>query len=555
MTKFDNINNYHKDIRYKDIQRSFEKLFIMNNYSLGQKFDSTVWFLEEKLLFKNKNENTTNNSTSSNTSNSEDCMKVLISSLNEINQTKKDYLEKFLFEYSPSKKTREKKLILSNSQDFKIFVCDFISKICEALIYSQNIIDKTDENLRFHKGVEIKDQIAKKIKEIDLKQLEPNCINSTITLSKDLREKSSIIFSLSRLSNLPEGEYSFKLVMKEIDLEYNIISYEKKLLSNKKIKILTPFEKINLFQMNLNKQDVSFQEVFIQELNQEALLNYMKTHSTLRSKTIVYKEDNTNNNNIVNNSRKDIKSFTIRDSRRESSFNIRNSVNPFDSTTSIVAIDNNQIEISQPYHYNNQFNQNMFNPVISPKKRKLSKSQFDYSTITNYQKQGISTLQPLTVLIPTDFKFEENTGTNLISFNLIIERNGEPFGETEESFLDYLILHTNEICDLEKKSFSSFYSCNIKLEELVKAKLDMIEGSCSIIINIESCLDNNTKKSIMKRIYRLFEEDLILKKYHENVISNLLSYFPDVEDKIKRKLRDFNKDETEACCSDGCSIY
>ena len=53
MTKFDNINNYHKDIRYKDIQRSFEKLFIMNNYSLGQKFDSTVWFLEEKLLFKN----------------------------------------------------------------------------------------------------------------------------------------------------------------------------------------------------------------------------------------------------------------------------------------------------------------------------------------------------------------------------------------------------------------------------------------------------------------------------------------------------------------------
>ena len=550
MIKNENTNNYHKDIRYKNIQRSFEKLFISNNYSLGQKFDSGIWFLQ-KLV---KDENATNNK-SNTKSISEDCMKVLINSLNETSQSKIDDSDKFLFEYSPSKKAREKKVSNSDS-NFKIFVCDFISKICKALIYSRNIIDKTEESLKSNKGYQIKDNIALKIKEIDNNKDEPSCLNSTITLSKNIREKSSLSFSLSRLSNLPDGEYSFKLVLKEIDVDYNIISYEKKLLSNKKIKILTPFEKINLFQMNFNKQDLSFQEIFIQELNQEALLNYMKTHTHLRKKSIVYKEVPSNNNFInSNSSRKDIRSFTIRDSRRESNVNIRNSVNQFDSTLSVLPIDNNQIEITHPHHYNSQFNLNTFNPVISPKKRRSCKSNFDFSTITNINKQGVSTIQPFTVLIPTDFKYEENTGTNLISFCLVLERNGKPFGESEESFLDYLIIHTEEICDLNKKTFSSFYSCNIQMEELVKAKLNMIEGSCSVVINIESCLDNQTKKSIISRVYRLFEENITLKDYHENVINSLLSYFPDIEDKIKRILKDYNNDETEACCSDGCYIY
>jgi hypothetical protein len=323
-------NIYHKDPRYKPIQRLFEKLFFEYNYSLGQKFDSNIWFLLENRICEEESIEKTNDEEKSNIrKNIENKMNILIQSIANPNKSLKKSSSKSIFDFSPAKKCRSKSFIEGKTTDFSIYVCDFIKTVSEVLIQSQNEIVKCDEILKTSDGYQIKSNLEKALNEIKLKEEELDQKindNKYDTLLHDklynekkliLKQKSYLNLNLSRICNFPEGDYAFKIKLKEINNEKNIIEYEKKTKSSKKIKILTSNQKINLFQMNLNQNDVSFDSVYTYSLNQKDLLDYMR-YKELQIKTIMLKkgDDSSVFVNQTKNSRKDIRGFTIKEPKR-----------------------------------------------------------------------------------------------------------------------------------------------------------------------------------------------------------------------------------------------
>ena len=170
-----NLNSsiYHKDSRYKPIQRLFEKLFFEYNYSLGQKFDSNVWFLIENRVCEEESFEKTNDDEKSNLrKNIENKMNILIQSIANPNKSLKKSSSKSIFEFSPAKKCRNKSFIEDRQTDFSIYVCDFIKTVSEVLIQSQNEIAKCDEILKTSDGYQIKSNLEKTLNEVKLKEEE-----------------------------------------------------------------------------------------------------------------------------------------------------------------------------------------------------------------------------------------------------------------------------------------------------------------------------------------------------------------------------------------------
>lgn len=525
------IKNFNKDLRFKPIQTQFERLFYSKGLTIGNKFDSSVWFLDGCKQFKCEGFDVNL------------YMKKLISSLltDKINLNVNEKEKNFISYFSPYKNevdSNKKSRNTNNNQEnnennentlhpikpdnqieyehknFKIYTCDFITRITEILIYSQTLIDQVSDNLQSHNAYEKIEILSSTIDKLLSKiELEKN-LN---TQKKEKKEKSFLIFSLHRLNQFPQGEFNFKLQVNEIDTDYNISVYEKRLLSNKVINIDSPYKKMNLYQEFL-KKDLIYPDIYLNNIDQNGLFEYMSKNQVYLKKQIGINKQKSQCNNKAEMSKGLNKLKTI-------------------------GTETFQVE-------GNNLNNNI---------------QFTKST----------------------FKFEENSGTNLINFKVLVDKNGSPFGEAEESFLDYVILHIDEIISLSKNEYMTYYSCYVKeykehkdsiistnnlltssnkktksikeLEEYEKYENEGLSNTANktkIVMSIQTYLVDETKVSIMKRVINIFQEEMLIKKYHENVIDSLLDcYFSEISSKVKKILTENINDSSTGCCNvNGCCI-
>lgn len=537
------LKNVNKDLRFKPIQLIFEKLFLENGFTFGNKFDGSVWFLKKKPLINNELDAEAN-------------MSKIINSL--ITEKKEEYSH--LSHFSPYRqheregnsnqieqkekeekenKTRNNETELNQSSKFKIYTCDFIKRITEILIYSQLVIDRVSDNLESHKVYE----------KINLLKASINSIQSKMEIDNKLKgktkEKSSISFSLHKLNNFPEGEFNFTLEVSEFDHDFNIRVYEKKLISNKVIKVYSPNRKISLYQEFLRK-DLIYPDIYLYTIDQDLLYEHMLKNIIYIKKSHSQTFLNSNSSNLLHSKTKPNGNIP----------NIANVVNTNENKDQIIRGNTKEKTLSAAI-LNNKIN------LIE------SNSKIKY--------------------IKSNFKYEENSGLNLIGFKILIDQNGTFLGEAEESFLEYLILHIDEFSLLSKNEFNSYYPCYVKRikekkkEELMTSSNNLFSSSTKktkssmkqsdyekyagdneyimktnnevkVVLNIQSFFTDDTKISMINRVISIFNHEMSIKKYNEDVIDYILQgYFPEVSVKIKKILQE-NDLNTRCCNTNDCII-
>lgn len=474
--------DFAKDLRIKALKEIFQKLFKSNGFGVSSKFNKLVWFLERDLDWINS------------ISESED---QKINSLDEETIKKNPVLEvisKIVGKMKDNSFLNSGKCELKSLNDFQIYVSDFIKDICDQLIKSQNVIDCCQENIKYYNAKEKLVSISQKIKEID-------DFNVCISKEEKNKTKSRINIGLSRLDYLPEGDYFFRLIVKEIDSEFNVVKWEKPLLSSKKIKIIEGGERLNLYEMNLNTRDINFPEIYISELNQEKFKEYSDS-TKLMMKTIILK----------------------------------------------------RIEVS---HDNSQLlNETERKPKEAQFEKTLKRKNRNHNEKETSQIEDQSFLSTSMALVPIDLDFNENSGTNILSFGLSVDRNGEKFAESNDSFLDFIILHQDELMHVNRECFHSNYMSTIVVSPQTQAQLSLSSNMFNVILSMDLDTTKAIKKVLLNRIYSIFNANITLKKHHEARIDFILnSYFPQIQSKIKTILENpVTLDEGRMCCSD-CIVY
>lgn len=475
---------YKSDYRIKDMKNIFEKLFKTKDLGINSKFDRSVWFLSnDSGLQKIASECGTGGSKLDNSYIESIMHNPILGLLHSILTKQNDY----------------DSVNISKLADFHISVADFINGICELLLKSQSVIESCQENISHYSALEKIEAISKKIQDIEDFNI----------LFKSKEEKSRIAsclnFGLSRLDYLPEGDYTFHIVIKEVDSQFNVIRYEKPLASGKKIKILNSEERLKLFEMDLDRKDINFQEIYLSELDQEKFKDHIDSTGKLYLKAIQHKSIIDNNNEK--------------------------------SKTKAGLSFSNKIEEDGRCEQDKDF------PLT--KKRPHKSSNVDLSIIS----QKVE-------MIPFEFDFNENSGTNILSFGVSIERNGEKFGESCESFLDFLILHTDELLEINKEFFHSYYVSTIQTSVEVQSKNNLSSNLFNIVLSVGTSTSQSLKKQILRRIHTIFNANITLKKHHEEIINFVLeTYFFEIKDRVNAILQtQENKGSSGACCG-SCTIF
>lgn len=599
-TNNNSLTNFRKDERFEKLLTLFESMFKSRGYNLNEKISKNIWFLKDKNIEKfyvqesiknlNNEENIITDNTNKIKQSEEEIifapMKALLEST--LINNKKSSLSNAKRSFSNNKTVYNKifDMPLSEQNNFNyIIISDFIINLCEKLLVNQNITDSCYDNINHHFSNE----------KIDL-------INYKINDLQNVKEKvsfnSSINISLCRLDCLPEGNYSFRLVLKELDKNFNMIKYDRGLTSNKKIKILNSCQYVNLFEMNLNKKDISFKEVFIHSLDQKKLKEYIDSEECIYLKSVVKQKDlDKDITNKLNKSKLSLKEININQTRKFSKSVIREEnesisdnmtnrkekdykyskdnhenekdLDDIDSNTLVNNYKNNnkkyqrKSSINVPVKKNSILNSMNNKSNLNLSKYNANKSNTSISYINNELNMSsnvntslLNNNQSSVFLQPIDFEFENNSGTSLVSFGLVVERNGEFFGESNENFLDFLLIHTDELLDSNKKSIKSNYMSGIRISENIQARYNLNYNQINIVIGIDLLLTKEIKSNILERIQSILKANITLKNFHETQNNILLeNYFSDISKEAYTILRNIeNRNETGACC-EKCSIF
>lgn len=649
--------NLHKDYRYKQIKLLFEKLFLKKDYSLGQKFNSKVWFLD-KIIKENENKNREKNTFLSNESsydisienntmlqkeiifNSNKNQKEVkrISKINEnidnINKEIKemndfsilktnllieiinmlplsdDFLLKeenfkqnlLFFSITNKKYKSSTKSLLEDKFKFDIYVCDFIKGICDILLFSQIQINKHIEILNSINGISLQSELKNCLLKINnleehIKQnLEESKLNKKVyeELKREQEEtyngKSFIKFNIFKINNFPKGLFKFKLLLKELNSDYNVVSYFRNTLNNSIIEIKKSNECINFSSANINKGEYSFENVYLYSIQQEALLSHMKTNIIKEKIIMIKSQPEDKGNNIINPrpknsnlfSRTDVKNISI-DRRRKSTLPLMiNTVNNItrnipsaphqnnsklttnklidlgvgSSSNSIVNLkslhknigdDTQLLKIQEiPFHFQEKLATKSANNLKKNSKQDVNKRQS--KIFDNVQSTSA-------VYLPINFNFQQNSGTNLIDFTLAVEYDNIDFGESTQSFIKFLTLIIGEIKDAEKNPLQIYLPLRLELNDLVKAKYN-IKENCTVTLGAEINLKYNLKIAIIERIIEFIDYETMTIEHYKAVIDSLLvDYFPEISDRVKIILKDYKGMELSNCCNNSCRIY
>jgi len=128
--------------------------------------------------------------------------------------------------------------------------------------------------------------------------------------------------------------------------------------------------------------------------------------------------------------------------------------------------------------------------------------------------------------MPLSFNIEETTGLNIYSFGLLVERNGEVFGSSEESLLDLFLYHINDIIDLRDNKIVSNYNTSIRIKDEYLIKLRPKYSTANIVLGIELYLTNKLKYNILKKLQTIYKEKMDVSMKRESQLNDVISLFP-----------------------------
>jgi hypothetical protein len=162
--------------------------------------------------------------------------------------------------------------------------------------------------------------------------------------------------------------------------------------------------------------------------------------------------------------------------------------------------------------------------------------------------------------IELDQKGESNSndynGTDLIDFNLYIQRDNEDFAESQnERFLD-LFLSAESLLDTTSDSVDIFFTFNLETQKRILRKYKDLEPSYTAVVEMNFKLDNNTRIAILNRLKAIYSSAIANRFQNKQDIEELLDYFPDVKEKVSNIIHSLKEDKGDTCAScNSCNIY
>lgn len=520
------------DSRFKKIKKTLESYFISKGHSLSSPF------LESQLIL---------NKTKKNNESTEDLSQFNNDQSRKEIETNQSFSSSNKEEDEENKENAEKRkvirMIIQNNKSNSFSSNDSQEKIEENPIKISDFISKTTNFL-----IELQNKIDINTSKINTKHTISTDLYKRITESIEVLydeiffyetsnkvETSYLSVSLKKIQHLPNGEYNFRLLVKEFNSHFNLMLYERKILSNKKLIISNPYETINIYAMNFDKEDNTFGEVYLNIIQQNTLENYVSNGGRICLKRISVQDIYSifNKPSMVLN----------RSEERES---IKGSQSQSQSQSQRKSMLENKIRFM-----------NKSTPRL--------KNQGMISQITNDLQSNLSIkssnkFQSDIRKLPLTFNIDETTGLNIYEFGLLVERNGEVLGSSEESLLDFFLLHVNEIVDLKVNQILSNYNTSIKIKDEYLIKQRPKYSTANIVLGIDMYLTNKLKYSILKKIQMIYKEKLELLSRRERKMSEAIGLFSSKRVRIVQiltnteEIEDMTVEEinSEICCK-ACS--
>ena len=316
-----------------------------------------------------------------------------------------------------------------------------------------------------------------------------------------------------------------------------MIKHEKKIISGKKLKLVDPLNRINLYEMNLKPNDNTFQEVYLNFLDVSAVKEFVNDGGNVNLKTIAIKQ-------ITNSSLNISKQIGKKDSNRQL-FKRQTNVeqaSKFRNQNAFSMMNNNKkLTVKNP-----------ISPEIRGHRKNTSEDQ-DNQLLYNLTE---------TIYLPVEFDVNELSGTNLYKFGLIVEKNGEVYGTSEESFLEFLLLHSDSLLNIDEDIHSN-YNTTVKIVEDYQFKYKPLYLQSNVILGIHATFNISTRKEILSRILEIYKDNAETIRKNEEILKDLLNIFHEIKDKLlliltssenQKESHKKEEEKRENCCG-GCSIF
>lgn len=535
--------------KYYDIKLQFEKSFSQYGYSLDSVFGSEVWFLTNCETVYSMERNTY------------EYENVILY---------KEVLNIIKNMTVPKRKSSISQGNTRLSCKFQVKVEDFIEELSNFIgnLYmtienrkkNVRIDEKTYKTLKILKeNLLIQEEVYEKKGKDDEKD---DLLRVSNEKSSFQKEVSHVSISIQEINHISTGDFKFKLIIKELDKEFTMIKHEKKLSSNKNLKILNSFESIKLNQLNLNSYDISFPDIYLKPIKQNELeehirhggyvfLRHLSTNFHKKSSIEEYLQEG---NETKGNSSK---------INKKSLFSSQN-------------LENN--------HHKSSFKRKQKNKTYTPKlslHSQITKNNLDNSLFSETKPHPLTEV----IYLPTAFHINKSSGFNLYSVGIYIEKNEEYFGETEDFILDWFISNINLLAKCESTikinghktyirhkrntSFSSMMSIEKDLafhrnssKEVKEAALEVNEIKGSLCLGIRIYLRREERLLLVKRLESIYvkEKEKIIEL--ESVLDNVLNLFTEVKDSLIYRLRLLDShdesmidNDKKDCCGQVCLVF
>jgi hypothetical protein len=156
----------------------------------------------------------------------------------------------------------------------------------------------------------------------------------------------------------------------------------------------------------------------------------------------------------------------------------------------------------------------------------------------------------------SESKMSDYSGTDLIDFNIFIQRDNEDFAESQtERFLD-LFLSTENFFDTTVDSVEIFYTFTLETQKRMLRKYKELQPSYNIVLEMVFKLDNETRICILSRLKTIFSNAISNRFQNKQDIEELLDYFPDIKEKVTNIIFSIKDDKGDTCTScTSCNIF
>lgn len=149
----------------------------------------------------------------------------------------------------------------------------------------------------------------------------------------------------------------------------------------------------------------------------------------------------------------------------------------------------------------------------------------------------------------------EFSGSNLSSFNIIVQRNGKEFAVSKSDFfLDIFLSSIEELKDISKDSFETTWKVKLFQQNFDNnnniSNIKQSDEEFLVYLNIKIDFDPITRAAVLRRIKNIFTGVITAKAQNEAIINEILDkYFPEISESVKYSLAKKDQENHENCGS------